>query len=103
MSAATFAVLADPSRLRILDLLRERPRAVGELVGALGISQPGVSRHLRVLRDARLVTARPDAQRRIYEVRAEPLSEIDAWLAPYRSLFANHLDALERHLDESKE
>ena len=103
MSAATFAVLADPSRLRILDLLRERPRPVGELVGALGISQPGVSRHLRVLRDARLVTARPDAQRRIYEVRAEPLSEIDAWLAPYRSLFTNHLDALERHLDESKE
>ncbi len=76
---------------------------MGELVDALGISQPGVSRHLRVLRDARLVTARPDAQRRIYEVRAEPLSEIDAWLAPYRSLFANHLDALERHLDESKE
>src|SRR5919112_1938207 len=94
MTATTFATLAEPTRLRILDLLRERPRPVGEL---------GVSKHLRVLRDARLVDVRPDAQRRIYGVRAEPLAEIDAWLEPYRRLFAGHLDALERHLDQTKE
>jgi DNA-binding transcriptional ArsR family regulator len=103
MTAATFASLAEPSRLRMLDLLRERPRAVGELVDALGLSQPGVSRHLRVLREANLVSVRPDAQRRIYEVRPEPLSEIDAWLEPYRDLFTRHLDSLERHLDDTKE
>src|SRR5215217_1270168 len=103
MTAATFATLAEPTRLRILDLLRERPRPVGELVDALGLSQPGVSKHLRVLRDARLVRVRRDAQRRFYEVHAEPLSEIDAWLEPYRRLWADRLDALERHLDETKE
>jgi DNA-binding transcriptional ArsR family regulator len=103
MTAATYATLAEPSRLRILDLLRERPRPVGELVAALGLSQPGVSRHLRVLRDANLVSVRPEAQRRIYEVRPEPLAEVDAWLEPYRALFAGHLDALERHLDDTKE
>ena len=103
MTAATFASLAEPSRLRMLDLLRDRPRAVGELVDALGLSQPGVSRHLLVLREAELVSVRPDAQRRIYEVRTEPLSEIDAWLEPYRALFRRHLDSLERHLDDTKE
>jgi DNA-binding transcriptional ArsR family regulator len=103
MTATTFATLAEPTRLRILDLLRDRPRPVGELVDALGVSQPGVSKHLRVLRDARLVDVRPDAQRRIYQVRAEPLAEVDAWLEPYRQLFAGHLDALERHLDDTKE
>jgi DNA-binding transcriptional ArsR family regulator len=103
MTAATFASLAEPSRLRILDLLRERPRAVGELVDALGLSQPGVSRHLRVLREAELVAVRRDAQRRIYEVSPQPLSEIDAWLEPYRALFSRHLDSLERHLDDTKE
>jgi DNA-binding transcriptional ArsR family regulator len=103
MTATTFAILAEPTRLRILDLLRQRPRPVGELVDALGLSQPGVSKHLRVLRDARLVDVRPEAQRRIYQVRAQPLAEIDAWLDPYRELFGGHLDALERHLDDTKE
>lgn len=103
MDATTFATLAEPTRLRILDLLRDRPRPVGELVDALGLSQPGVSKHLRVLREARLVDVRPEAQRRIYQVRPQPLAEVDAWLEPYRRLFAGHLDALERHLDDTKE
>ena len=96
-----FSVLADPTRRRILDLLRERARPVGELVDLLGMSQPGVSKHLRVLREAGLVNVRPDAQRRLYELRVEPLVELDAWLEPYRQQWAGHLDALERHLDES--
>jgi DNA-binding transcriptional ArsR family regulator len=97
--ATTFEVLAEPTRRRILDLLLERARPVGELVTALGMSQPGVSKHLRVLRESGFVVVRQDAQRRIYAVRAEPLSEVDAWLAPYRRLWAGRLDALERHLD----
>jgi DNA-binding transcriptional ArsR family regulator len=99
-TTATFDVLAEPTRRRILDLLRERPRLVGELVERLGLSQPGTSKHLRVLREAGLVSVRKDAQRRWYEVRAEPLAEIDAWLEPYRALWAGSLDALERHLDD---
>ena len=95
-----FDVLADPNRRRILDLLRERELPVGDLVAALTVTQPTVSKHLRVLRDAGFVTARTDAQRRLYRVRAEPLREIDAWLAPYRALWTASLDALERHLDE---
>ncbi len=86
-------------RRRILDLLRVRPRLVGELTEALGLSQPGTSKHLKVLREAGLVTVRPDAQRRWYELRTEPLVEMDAWLAPYRLLWEHHLDLLESHLD----
>jgi DNA-binding transcriptional ArsR family regulator len=97
--ATTFEVLAEPTRRHILDLLREQPRAVGELVDAVGLSQPGTSKHLRVLRDAGLVDVRKDAQRRVYELRVEPLVELDAWLEPYRRLWAGRLDALERHLD----
>jgi DNA-binding transcriptional ArsR family regulator len=97
--ATTFEVLAEPTRRHILDLLREQPRAVGELVDAVGLSQPGTSKHLRVLRDAGLVDVRKDAQRRVYELRVEPLAELDAWLEPYRRLWAGRLDALERHLD----
>lgn len=92
-------VLADPTRRRVLDLLLERPRPVGELVELLGLSQPGTSKHLRVLREAGLVRVRQDAQRRWYELRPEPLAEIDGWLRPYRKLWSDHLDALERHLD----
>ncbi|GAA4622972.1 metalloregulator ArsR/SmtB family transcription factor [Actinoallomurus vinaceus] len=95
----TFDVLAEPARRRILDLLLERPRLVGELTEQLGLTQPGTSKHLRVLREAGLVRARPEAQRRWYELRPEPLAEIDAWLAPYRRLWTDSLDALERHLD----
>jgi DNA-binding transcriptional ArsR family regulator len=97
--ASTFEVLAEPTRRSILDLLRERERSVGELVERLTISQPGVSKHLRVLRDAGLVQVRIEAQRRWYGLRPEPLTEIDAWLEPYRRLWAQHLDALEQHLD----
>jgi DNA-binding transcriptional ArsR family regulator len=97
---ATFEVLAEPTRRRILDLLREGERPVGELVEGLQMSQPAVSKHLRVLRDAGMVEARVDAQRRVYRVRPDPLREIDHWLAPYRSLWASSLDALEQHLDQ---
>ena len=93
-----FDVLAEPSRRQILDLLLERPRLVGELTDQLGLTQPGTSKHLRVLREAGLVRVRRDAQRRWYELCPEPLAEIDAWLAPYRRLWTGRLDALERHL-----
>ena len=96
---ATFEVLAEPNRRRILDLLRERERPVGDLVDALTISQPAVSKHLRILRDAGLVEVRSDAQRRLYRVRPEPLQELAAWLEPYRQLWTARLDDLERHLD----
>jgi DNA-binding transcriptional ArsR family regulator len=96
---APFDVLAEPTRRRILDLLRERPCLVGELTERLGLSQPGTSKHLRVLRESGLVRVRRDAQRRWYELHAEPLVEIDAWLSPYRRFWADRLDALERHLD----
>lgn len=95
----TFDALAEPARRRILDLLLERPRLVGELSEQLGLTQPGTSKHLRVLREAGLVRVRPDAQRRWYELRPDPLAEIDSWLGPYRRLWADRLDALERHLD----
>jgi DNA-binding transcriptional ArsR family regulator len=98
-----FAVLAEPARRRILDLLRERPRLVGELSAELGLSQPGTSKHLRVLREAGLVEAQVDAQRRRYALRPEPLAELDAWLEPYRRLWSERLDALERHLDARDE
>ena len=97
--SAPFDVLAVPTRRRILDLLLERPRLVGELTDQLGLTQPGTSKHLRVLRDAGLVRVRRDAQRRWYELRPEPLVAVDTWLAPYRRLWSDHLDALERHLD----
>ena len=99
-TATTFDVLAEPTRRRILDLLLDRERSVGDLVKRLKLSQPGVSKHLRVLRDAGLVSVRTDAQRRIYGVRPEPLEEVAAWLEPYRRLWAQRLDALEQHLDE---
>jgi DNA-binding transcriptional ArsR family regulator len=97
--SAPFEVLAEPTRRRILDLLLERPRLVGELTDQLNLTQPGTSKHLRVLREAGLVRVRRDAQRRWYELRPEPLAEVDAWLAPYRRLWSERLDALERHLD----
>jgi DNA-binding transcriptional ArsR family regulator len=100
MTATTFEVLAEPTRRRILDLLLDGPRAVGDLVQRLKMSQPGVSKHLRVLREAGLVSVRTEAQRRIYEIRPEPLAEVAEWLEPYRALWSERLDALERHLDE---
>jgi DNA-binding transcriptional ArsR family regulator len=96
---AVFEVLAEPNRRRILDLLRTQERPVGDLVEQLAISQPAVSKHLRVLRECGLVDVRSDAQRRLYRVRTEPLHAIDDWLAPYRTMWASRLDDLERHLD----
>ena len=97
---AVFEVLAEPNRRRILDLLLEAEQPVGDLVTALGVTQPTVSKHLRVLRDAGLVEVRADAQRRLYRLAAGPLREVDDWLAPYRANWAAHLDDLARHLDE---
>jgi|SRR5688572_33467480 DNA-binding transcriptional ArsR family regulator len=97
--ANIFEVLAEPNRRRILDLLRGGHQPVGEIVEALGLSQPAVSKHLRILKEAGLVAVRPDAQRRLYQLRPEPLSELDAWLVPYRRMWEQSFDALERHLD----
>jgi len=97
---STFDALADPTRQRILDLLRERPRPVGELAALLEISQPGVSKHLRVLREAGLVRVRQEAQRHWYELRLEPLVELDAWLASYRQLWQARFDRLDAYLHE---
>lgn len=97
--ASTFEVLAEPRRREILDLLRDGERLVGDLVDRLELAQPTVSKHLKALRSAGLVEVRQDAQRRWYRLRPAPLAEIDAWLAPYRRMWANSLDALERHLD----
>ena len=98
-----FGVLAEPNRRRILDLLRETERPVGDLVTSLAISQPAVSKHLRVLKEAGLVEARADAQRRLYRIRPEPLAELDDWLASYRQLWTKHLDRLEEHLDRRRQ
>jgi DNA-binding transcriptional ArsR family regulator len=97
----TYAALAEPHRRRILDLLRGGERSVGDLVARLDLSQPGVSKHLRVLRDAGLVDARAEGKQRLYGLRARPLAEVDAWLEPYRALWGDRLDALERHLEEN--
>jgi DNA-binding transcriptional ArsR family regulator len=94
-----FEVLAEPNRRRILDLLSGSERPVGDLVRDLALSQPAVSKHLRVLREAGLVAVRTDAQRRLYRVRPEPLRAVDEWLEPYRRSWGEHLDELGRHLD----
>ncbi len=96
-----YAALADPSRREILDHLRSGERTVGDLVTRLQLSQPGVSKHLKVLRAAGLVDVRPEGRRRWYALRAEPLAEVDRWLQPYRTYWSARLDALERHLEES--
>lgn len=95
---AVLEVIAEPTRRRILDAVRTGERSVGELVEDIGMSQPGVSRHLKVLRDAGLVEVRRDAQRRYYRLRPEPLMELDRWLEPYRAEWKVRLDALDRHL-----
>jgi DNA-binding transcriptional ArsR family regulator len=97
---STFAVLAEPNRRRILDELCQGERSVSELVERLSMSQPSVSKHLRVLREADLVAAQVDKQHRRYRLRPAPLAEIDAWLAPYRRFWAERLDALQAHLDQ---
>jgi DNA-binding transcriptional ArsR family regulator len=94
-----FAVLAEPNRRAILMLLAAAQRTVGDIESELNLSQPSVSKHLRVLREAGFVEATIDAQRRLYRIRPEPLQEVDAWLAPFRRYWSAHVDALERHLD----
>jgi DNA-binding transcriptional ArsR family regulator len=97
----TYSALTEPHRRRILDLLREREHSVNDLIPHLGLSQPGVSKHLKVLREAGLVEVREDGKRRWYGLRAEPLAEVAEWLEPYRSHWSARLDALERHLEEN--
>jgi DNA-binding transcriptional ArsR family regulator len=96
---STFGIIAEPSRRAILSLLASSERSVSEIERQLRMSQPSISKHLRVLREAGFVEARVDAQRRVYRIRAEPLMEVDAWLAPFRRFWSAHVDALERHLD----
>jgi DNA-binding transcriptional ArsR family regulator len=98
-----YAALAEPHRRQILDLLRERERSVNDLVAQLKISQPGVSKHLKVLRESGLVEVRPQGRQRWYGLRAKPLAEVDVWLEPYRRYWSGRLDALERHLEENPE
>lgn len=95
-------VLGEPNRQAILNVLRDGERPVGELVDRLGLSQPAVSKHLRVLKEAGLVEVRPDAQRRLYRIRPEPLAELDNWLEPYRRLWSTHLNQLEDHLERRR-
>jgi DNA-binding transcriptional ArsR family regulator len=95
----TFTALAEPTRRRILDQLRRADSSVGELVSTLAVTQPAVSKHLKVLREAGFVSCRTAAQQRIYRIEAGPFEALDGWLAPYRRLWTRHLDALERHLD----
>ncbi len=98
-----FAILADPTRRQIIELLADRERSVGELVAAFSVTQPAISRHLRVLREAGLVQVRGDGQRHIYTLDAAPLAELDAWLARYRRFWASRLDDLDTRLKEWRE
>jgi DNA-binding transcriptional ArsR family regulator len=97
---STFTVIAEPNRRAILSLLASAERSVGDIEGELGLSQPLVSKHLRILREAGFVESRIDAQRRLYRLKPEPLMQIDAWLEPFRRYWSAHVDALERHLDK---
>jgi len=96
---SVFAILAEPNRRAILSLLVSSQQSVGEIERQLRIPQPMVSKHLRVLREAGFVESTVDAQRRLYRLKPEPFKEVDVWLAPFRSFWEAHVDALERHLD----
>ncbi|MEA2910408.1 MAG: hypothetical protein QOJ15_2489 [Bradyrhizobium sp.] len=96
---SAFAIIAEPNRRAILSLLATSERSVGDIEEQLRVSQPSVSKHLRVLREAGFVESRVDAQRRLYRIRPGPLMEVDTWLAPFRRFWSVHVDALERHLD----
>ena len=99
--ASVFEIIAEPNRRAILSLLVSSEQTVGDIERQLSMSQPTVSKHLRVLREAGVVEATVDAQRRVYRLKPEQLQEIDEWLAPFRQLWSTHVDALERHLDQS--
>ena len=96
---SVFEIIAEPNRRAILSLLATSQQSVGEIERQLGMPQPTVSKHLRVLREAGFVESTVDAQRRLYRLKPEPLQEVDAWLAPFRRFWSAHVDALERHLD----
>ena len=96
---SAFEIIAEPNRRAILSLLVSSQQSVGEIERQLGMPQPTVSKHLRVLREAGFVESTVDAQRRLYRLRPEPLQEVDAWLDPFRRFWSAHIDALERHLD----
>jgi DNA-binding transcriptional ArsR family regulator len=96
---SAFDIIAEPNRRAILSLLGSSQQSVGEIERQLHMSQPAVSKHLRVLRDAGFVESTVDAQRRLYRLKPEPLREMDAWLAQFRRFWSAHVDALERHLD----
>ena len=96
---SVFDIIAEPNRRAILSLLVSSQRSVGQIERHLRMSQPTVSKHLRVLREAGFVESAVDAQRRLYRLKPEPLQELDAWLAPFRRMWSAHVDALERHLD----
>lgn len=100
-TSAVLEAIAEPTRRRILDAVRAKECSVSELVEQLGMNQPGVSRHLKILRDASLVSVRSDAQRRLYRLQSEPLQDLDAWLAPYRAEWGIRLDALGHHLERT--
>ena len=97
---SSFAIVAEPNRRAILSLLLSAERSVGELERELQLSQPSVSKHLRLMREAGFVESRIEAQRRLYRLRPEPLMELDAWLVPFRRFWSKHVDALEQHLDK---
>ena len=99
---ATLMALAEPNRLRIVELLRDRPRPVGEIAKRLRLRQPQVSKHLRVLSDAGLVDVRPVAQQRIYQLRSEPFNDLDAWLETFRRSMTDRMDRLEELVSERK-
>jgi DNA-binding transcriptional ArsR family regulator len=101
--ASVFEIIAEPNRRAILSLLLSSQQSVGDIERQLNMSQPAVSKHLRVLRDAGIVESTVDAQRRLYRLKPESLQEVDAWLAPFRRLWSAHLDALERHLDRMEQ
>jgi len=96
---SSFGIIAEPNRRAILSLLVSSEQSVGEIGRRLRLPQPTVSKHLRVLREAGFVESTVDAQRRLYRLKPEPLQELDAWLAPFRQLWSDHVDALERYLD----
>ena len=96
---SVFEIIAEPNRRAILSLLISSEQSVGDIERQLQLTQPAVSKHLRVLREAGFVESQVDAQRRVYRLKAEPLQEVDAWLAPFRQFWSARLDALERHLD----
>jgi len=102
MNSVLFSALAEPTRFHIVELLRDKPRPVGELVDTLHIRQPQVSKHLKILADAEIVEVRPQANQRIYELSPKKFQEIDAWLQKYRKLWEDRFDVLEKVIEREK-